>query len=102
MSNNRSMTDPEPSPKPGTGDTWALVIEDMRQRREDGIAQYGMPLQPDNGRDSLTDAYQEALDFCVYVRNAKEYYEARIRGLLKIIADQQREIECLKGGRESA
>ena len=34
-----------------------------------GIRKYGTPLQPDNGRDSLQDAYEEALDLCVYLKN---------------------------------
>ena len=33
-------------------------------------AKYGVGLQPHNGRDVLRDAYEEALDLCVYLRQA--------------------------------
>lgn len=66
----------QPPPVPSTGDVWALVIEDMRQRREFGIAKYGVPLQVENGRDHLTDALQEALDLVVYLRAAIEQRKA--------------------------
>ena len=35
-----------------------------------GIVRYGTPLQAHNGRDALVDAYQEALDLAVYLRQA--------------------------------
>jgi len=63
-------TTEQPAPRPGTGDIWRLVIADMEVRRQTGITRYGTPLQADNGRDALTDAYQEALDMCVYLRQA--------------------------------
>ena len=50
--------------------TWELVIEDMRERHRVGMERYGTALQPHNGRDSLVDAYQEALDLAVYLKNA--------------------------------
>ncbi len=50
--------------------TWELVIEDMQERHAAGVAKYGTPLQPNNGRNSLVDAYQEALDLAVYLKNA--------------------------------
>lgn len=49
-----------------------LVLKDMEERRKHGIEKYGTPLQPHNGRDPLIDAYQEALDLCVYLRQAIE------------------------------
>lgn len=58
------------APTPSSGDCWRLVIEDMEARRRLGIARYGTPLQPHNGRDALVDAYQEALDLAVYLRQA--------------------------------
>ena len=62
-------TAPQPPPRP-TGQTpvWDLVIADMRARDAAGRAHYGTPLQVDNGRDHLVDAYHEALDQCVYLR----------------------------------
>jgi hypothetical protein len=53
-------------------DCWKLVIEDMQERRLLGIAKYGMPVVPDNGRDPLIDAYQELLDMAVYLRQSIE------------------------------
>jgi hypothetical protein len=49
---------------------WDLVINDMRDRDQFGLDKYGTRLQPNNGRDSLTDAYQEAIDLAVYLRQA--------------------------------
>jgi hypothetical protein len=49
-----------------------LVIADMRQRKILGLERYGTPLQPHNGRDALVDAYQEALDLTMYLRQAIE------------------------------
>ena len=52
-----------------------LVIEDMKARKQLGIQRYGTALQAYNGRDALMDAYQEALDLCVYLRQAIEERE---------------------------
>jgi len=49
---------------------WDLVISDMRSRDQIGEARYATRLQPFNGRDVLVDAYQEALDLAVYLRQA--------------------------------
>ena len=59
-------------PQPSVGDVWLLVLKDMEERRLHGIEKYGMPVQPFNGRNPLIDAYQEALDLCVYLRQAIE------------------------------
>lgn len=58
---------PEPNDRPAV---WDLVIADMRERDHVGRERYGTPLQPHNGRDALVDAYQEALDLAVYLRQA--------------------------------
>jgi len=47
---------------------WDLVIQDMKDRDKDGFQKYGVHLQPENGRNSLIDAYQEVLDLAVYLR----------------------------------
>ena len=44
------------------------VVDDMRERDQIGRARYGVPLQADNGRKHLVDAYQELLDHVVYLR----------------------------------
>ncbi len=65
--------DPEPPPAPNERPAvWDLVIADMRARDDKGVRKYGTALQPFNGRDPLIDAYQEALDLCVYLRQAIE------------------------------
>lgn len=47
-----------------------LVIKDLQERMIMGIEKYGMPLTPNNGRDPLLDAYQEAMDLVLYIRQA--------------------------------
>jgi len=49
---------------------WPQVIADMHARNVKGTQQYGTPLQPFNGRDALQDAYDEALDLAVYLKQA--------------------------------
>lgn len=49
---------------------WPMVIADMQERDQVGRQRYGTPLQPHNGRDALADAYAEALDLAVYLRQA--------------------------------
>jgi len=55
-----------------TPDIADLVIEDMRARKKLGMERYGVPLRPNNGRDALQDAYEEALDLAVYLKQAIE------------------------------
>lgn len=47
-----------------------LVQKDFDSRLAIGIERYGTGLQAFNGRDMLRDAYEEALDLCVYLRGA--------------------------------
>lgn len=46
------------------------VIPDMEKRHQKGLESYGVALQPHNGRDALLDAYEEALDMAVYLKQA--------------------------------
>lgn len=55
---------------------WELVVEDMKKRDHVGRQRYGTPLQPFNGRDALRDAYEEALDLAVYLRQVVEERQA--------------------------
>lgn len=50
----------------------ARLREDMLARHESGLEKYGVPLQVENGRRADVDAYQEALDLCVYSRQQVE------------------------------
>jgi hypothetical protein len=66
---NQSASTPEPAPKPNDlPAVWELVKQDMEDRNRFGFEKYGTPLQPHNGRKALRDAYQEALDLAVYLR----------------------------------
>ena len=47
-----------------------LVKQDLIDRSLVGEKKYGEKLKPFNGRNSLIDAYQEALDLCMYLRQA--------------------------------
>lgn len=49
---------------------WHIVIMDMLNRDHVGRERYGTALQPHNGRDALSDAYQEVLDAAAYLRQA--------------------------------
>lgn len=61
----------QPAPTPNAHPAvWPLVMVDMAGRDRLGRTRYGTPLQPHNGRDTLRDAYEEALDLAVYLRTA--------------------------------
>lgn len=45
-----------------------LVSMDVQKRKELGANRYGTPLQPDNGRNALLDAYEEILDAACYLK----------------------------------
>lgn len=62
-----AQPDPKPNDLPAV---WDLVREDMDRRDNIGLNIYGTRLQPFNGRDVLKDAYHEALDLAVYLRQA--------------------------------
>ena len=59
---------PEPSPKRGKQNVANLVLADIQARVEMGMEKYGTELQTFNGRDALMDAYQEAIDLVMYLR----------------------------------
>jgi len=60
----------QPAPLVGKQTVLPLVIEDLQSRAEHGKLQYGTYLQTHNGRDALLDAYQEALDLVMYLKQA--------------------------------
>jgi len=59
---------PPPVHVPGAASVQDLVIADMIERKAYGLRKHGTPLQVDNGRDALRDAYEEALDLVNYLR----------------------------------
>ena len=61
---------PQPSPVGDGESVTDKVISDLKKRREGGIKKYGTELKTCNGRDALIDAYQEALDLSLYLRQA--------------------------------
>lgn len=72
---------------------WDAVVEDIRARDAAGEKKYGVRLQPFNGREAVVDAYQEALDLAVYLKQAilerqgggdgeQEYFERCVRDLM--------------------
>lgn len=63
---NNDQPMPTKTDEPFTHD---LVAKDVEARKQLGIKKYGVALQPNNGRDSLQDAYEECLDLVVYLRN---------------------------------
>lgn len=65
----------QPAPTPNNGPAIAdLVMADLARRKQIGIERYGTPLQANNGRDNLWDAYEEALDLCLYLRTEIEQH----------------------------
>lgn len=69
------MTDIVDQPSPTPNDRPAiqdLVIADIEDRKRLGIERYGTVLQAFNGRNALVDAYQEALDLVIYLRQVLE------------------------------
>jgi len=63
----------QPKPKPDESrqtDVLPHVMGDLFARSKMGEKKYGTVLQAGNGRDALWDAYQEALDLVMYLRQA--------------------------------
>lgn len=65
-----SLNSPQPAPAKGCRDIGMYVLLDVQERMALGAKKYGTPLQANNGRDALVDAYQEALDLVFYLRQA--------------------------------
>lgn len=61
-------TQPEPVRGDYSQSVTDAVIADMEERRRHGITKYRTELMTFNGRDALTDAYQESLDTTVYLK----------------------------------
>lgn len=71
MADLRHRPGDQPLPVPnGQPDIQSQVIADIAARRELGIQRYGTALQPHNGRDALRDAYEEAIDLAMYLKQA--------------------------------
>ena len=55
-------------PKKGLQNVFPEVVWDLMNRAEVGRETYGTYLQTHNGRSALVDAYHEALDLAVYLK----------------------------------
>jgi hypothetical protein len=62
------VTELQPPPSYGSIDVTQYVLLDVEERSNFGLQKYGTKLKTKNGRDSLWDAYQEALDLVFYLR----------------------------------
>ena len=51
-------------------DIFDEVKRDLDARNELGRQSYGGPMQPHDGRDSIVEAYEEALDLVMYLKKA--------------------------------
>jgi hypothetical protein len=67
----------------------------VEARKQVGLDRYGQLLCPDNGRDTLRDAMEEALDLCVYLRNLlrlghslHDTYSAAVGVFLDLVVEQ--------------
>jgi hypothetical protein len=69
MSNNPAAM-PQPAPIGDGLKVADYVLEDIRDRVNMGFKKYGTNLRTNNGRDPLWDAYQEAIDLVMYLRQA--------------------------------
>ncbi len=57
-------------PSTGIKDVLPEVMKDLLARDIEGTKKYGTTLQTNNGRNCLLDAYQEALDLVMYLKQA--------------------------------
>lgn len=62
----------EQAPVMGRISVLPLVLADLQARVENGTRIYGEPLTTRNGRFALQDAYEEALDLSMYLKQAIE------------------------------
>lgn len=63
----------EPPPVPNESQPiYELVMADIEARAQEGKKKYGTYIQATNGRNALMDAYQEALDLAMYLRQKLE------------------------------
>ena len=71
---------PQPTPLPGSTEVLPLVISDLEARAVMGEKKYGTRLMVENGRDHLEDAWQEWLDYGMYLRAALEQQRRKHAG----------------------
>jgi hypothetical protein len=80
----------QPLPTHSAGpDITSLVRDDLELRAQKGEAVYGQRLRPHIGRNALLDAYQEALDLSVYLKQRMIEEDAFLRQLDTAIASAE-------------
>lgn len=57
-----------PPPLPGRAQVLPRVLLDLNSRAFHGLKKYGTTLHTHNGRSALQDAYEEALDLVMYLK----------------------------------
>jgi hypothetical protein len=67
MSDVRDPHTDQPLPAPGGRPVQQILMDAIARRRDLGIRKYGRALETGNGRDMLTDAWEEAIDLLVYL-----------------------------------
>ena len=67
-----AATAKQAAPKGSGNPILGMVLADLTNRALEGKEKYGEPLKAHNGRNPLWDAYQEALDLAMYLRQAIE------------------------------
>ena len=67
-----AATAKQSAPKGSGSPILGMVLADLTNRALEGKEKYGEPLKAHNGRNALWDAYQEALDLAMYIRQAIE------------------------------
>ena len=72
MNNIKEATTSQQKPIGDGVEIIPLVLSDIEARAEMGKMKYGTYLKSQNGRDALVDAYQEALDLVMYLRQELE------------------------------
>ena len=70
MSKTLDKDHQQPLPKKGDVVIYNLVIDDIMNKADRGKQKYGTYLQSNNGRDALLDAYEEAIDLVMYLKQA--------------------------------
>ena len=63
-----AATSKQSAPKGSGSPILGMVLADLTNRALEGKEKYGEPLKAHNGRNALWDAYQEALDLAMYLR----------------------------------
>ena len=102
-----------PGPNKEKRPVYPEVVKDLLERVEMGKKEYGEALHTNNGRPALQDAYEEALDLAMYLKqrlmeeeagkkelSQDEALEIIANGGFGLVGDIQNQILCLKNGIE--